>query len=495
MEDTLRIDLVHSHSHRGHSHSSNKHSSLQSRCARLGHEELRSFLDEDRLAPRYTNRRGQHVPAFATLHTVENGIQTRSASYDSADALIRDMDANAKSLKPQIAFLKGFPSPEWLIRLDSFFHIDPTIFNNYLRFRGKKEFPILSLLSSLNHVVRLNICSIGNRGTKGAATSQIEIDKLRMEASESQRLYEHDLGRVRDCKRGDSIVRAYYVLDEKHFIIEQEVLVYLIEAAGSWSDEAIQIRNQQTQAESNDYYGKYPQSASTLAEDYGKFLDLDSINHGPFHALQTLFQFTADAESLVLAALKAKISTETGYDSVQKQNLTLSNLTYYQDILKNREERLQETIDVIRRPIQRSWHNVSHVGDDQRTGAKSDLDKLLQDFESLHEWCRSLSEQCSQGVNIIMNNALLAESREAKLQALGLKKLTIVAFIFIPLSFTTSFFGMNFEVFGQGPLSIWIFFIVAAPMSLFSVFLIIWDYGSLWMYMKDRARRFASFFY
>lgn len=57
-------------------------------------------------------------------------------------------------------------------------------------------------------------------------------------------------------------------------------------------------------------------------------------------------------------------------------------------------------------------------------------------------------------MGIMTNLAVVAESREAIDQA---ECLTLLATVFIPLSFVTSLFGMDFREPGQGPLSFWVF--------------------------------------
>lgn len=47
-------------------------------------------------------------------------------------------------------------------------------------------------------------------------------------------------------------------------------------------------------------------------------------------------------------------------------------------------------------------------------------------------------------------------------------RLTIIAFIFIPLSFATSFFGMNFRQFGTSQLNIGWFFLLAGVIGALS---------------------------
>jgi len=80
-----------------------------------------------------------------------------------------------------------------------------------------------------------------------------------------------------------------------------------------------------------------------------------------------------------------------------------------------------------------------------------------------------------------MNRASLEESRRAIEQAEKVKRLTLLAFFFVPLSFTASIFGMNFKEFGQGHLSIYIFGIVVGPVFGLSAVVGFWDSFSIWL--------------
>ncbi|KAL8675631.1 MAG: hypothetical protein Q9224_007455, partial [Gallowayella concinna] len=91
---------------------------------------------------------------------------------------------------------------------------------------------------------------------------------------------------------------------------------------------------------------------------------------------------------------------------------------------------------------------------------------LLEDYEDLLARCSELSARCTTALDVTMNKALILESQKAIEQSERLKKLSLLATFFIPLSFTSSLFGMNFKVFGQGDLSIWLYAAVALPITI-----------------------------
>ncbi|KAL8903057.1 MAG: hypothetical protein Q9207_004189 [Kuettlingeria erythrocarpa] len=442
---------------------------LQSLYPGQDYEDLRSFLARAPFGPRYSHHYtyGQDFPHAATLYTIDNLVKPDFCSYNNSAELLNRLAANVRKTRRQIAFLNGYPSPEWLIGVGAILQIDPEFFKLHLRFRDWRDYHASpSLPSSLDQIIRLKICT---------------VDELRREAIEAKRLYEHDLERAHSCKRGDSIVREYHVLDEKHFVIEQDMSICLSQTDESWSDLSqgppgpwLTKRDRESVAPWTRFYPvvqhrhrvaltpkapsvidpdsppvKFPQGASLLAEHYAEFLDMELLGQDPFYAITELFRFAASAESLFLATLETKISSETGYNTVSHQKSTLSNLLYFQDILRTHETRLGENIKVIRRRGHCSWPHLSDPDEKLRARSQGAVEALLEDFEYLHQRCRTLMGRCSQGSDIILNAAMLAESKEAKKQAEGLRKLTFVAFFYIPLSFTTSFFGMNFRQLGQ----------------------------------------------
>jgi len=104
---------------------------------------------------------------------------------------------------------------------------------------------------------------------------------------------------------------------------------------------------------------------------------------------------------------------------------------------------------------------------------------LLEDYEQLHLRCIDLSNMCTQGISLAMNKAAIEESRKAIEQSERLKKLTLLATLFIPLSFSSSLFGMNVDLLGQSTVGFWWFLVVCIPITLFAYILYLWDFQVL----------------
>ena len=104
---------------------------------------------------------------------------------------------------------------------------------------------------------------------------------------------------------------------------------------------------------------------------------------------------------------------------------------------------------------------------------------LLEDYEQLRIRCVDLSKMCSRGITLAMGKASIEESRKAIEQSQRLKKLTILATLFIPLSFSTSLFGMNVDLLEQSAVQLWWFFVVCIPITLISYVFYLWDFQVL----------------
>ena len=103
---------------------------------------------------------------------------------------------------------------------------------------------------------------------------------------------------------------------------------------------------------------------------------------------------------------------------------------------------------------------------------------LERDLKFLQREARTIVELCDSGKTTILSNFSISESKRAAEESQLVTQLTKatsrITFIFLPISFVTSAFGMNFKQFGQGPLSITIWVAVTIPLLTLSVVLVEW---------------------
>lgn len=219
--------------------------------------------------------------------------------------------------------------------------------------------------------------------------------------------------------------------------------------------------------------GFFRQSVCLIAQNYGSTMDHTLMALDPLYALSELFQGSADSISQLLNLVECVIDKGTGYNLYKSQDYSLANLSYHQDILNRLESRLLESIFDLQRHQNSSWPRSTNEA--QNTKSIATIDALLEDFRTLLSRVQHLLVRCQSGMTICMNSAAIAESQKAIDQAKRVEQLTRLAFFYIPLSFTTSFFGMNLKSFGTtGGLQLWVFFATSIPLVFISYVVLGW---------------------
>ncbi|KAG7007037.1 hypothetical protein G7Y79_00012g033730 [Physcia stellaris] len=126
------------------------------------------------------------------------------------------------------------------------------------------------------------------------------------------------------------------------------------------------------------------------------------------------------------------------------------------------------------------------VGDKLRQKTEGSAQHLKDDYSYLLTMNKQLYELYTEAVGTLMNEIVIAESREAIMQTTRMGKLTFLAFLFLPLSFTTSFFGANLQELGgdKDTLSIWVWSLVSVPLLLCAILFYTLDILQKWRGFK-----------
>ncbi|QKX62995.1 uncharacterized protein TRUGW13939_10163 [Talaromyces rugulosus] len=465
-----------------------------------------------------------------TLHTIDKVAGRSLDIYSNASQCAQKLDEDKNSRRCQIIFLNGYPSPQWISTIGALCRTDPQYFNTHLRFRCRRGYySTPTLRSGLENIITLRFVTLGSREDRFGQCDQDQVDALRLGGERDMGKYEHDLMVGNGLEAGDSIVRSFSVLDDKNFFIEQEMSICLhkyeegwiilvtIDAGSDlskgpqgpwltqedrhspspWTIFAPTIQhnpkvwmrsNPAKPATSTKFQERFPQSAQLLAQYCGEALDTQTMVLDPFYAITDLFQFCAFSEIQFMNVMEAKIKEDTDHISLMKKSPTLSNLLYCQEIVQKHLTRLQETVRIIKCSGGPLWPHVEKGHPRQYQKATRAKDRLLEDYEQLVERAEVILERCSKGMDVIMNNVMLAESKRAILQAQSVVKLTLIAFFYIPLSFTCSFFSMDIVGFEQGISRIWLWFAVSVPVLLISISFLFLDRQKLkaiWLSIKS----------
>jgi hypothetical protein len=191
------------------------------------------------------------------------------------------------------------------------------------------------------------------------------------------------------------------------------------------------------------------QSASLLHLDYGKTLDKLAMARDPFYALHELLMSFAYSEVQFLNVIESKINEDIAKEFALDHNISPANMIYFQSLLDKHAETLRRNVMIITRRNELGWPRPPEHNFAKKTVAQAQA--LLQDYEGLLRRAESLSYTCKARLQILMSKAGIVESNKAIEQAKVVTKLTRLAFVFIPLSFVSSFFGMNLTPFIDPP--------------------------------------------
>ena len=256
------------------------------------------------------------------------------------------------------------------------------------------------------------------------------------------------------------------------------------------------------------------QSTTTLPLQYDSLIALVDLTRrapqDPLSMCIPLFAHAAFSEVQFLNLMESRIQIQIYTITEGVPGDALGTLQYFSSILNRHAQQLKDSTRALRKLAERSSQGLNGVraespmrkvtvppGLEMGTGRQiSATDTvrnfesnssdgsftkkgLLEDYEQLHGRCDDLSQMCTQGITLAMNKATIEESRKAIEQSERLKKLTLLATLFIPLSFSSSLLGMNIDLLGQNAVKFWWFFVLCIPITLFAYTFYLWDFQLL----------------
>lgn len=175
---------------------------------------------------------------FVSLYNLDPLASARVRHFDSV-AGFESAASNllSNSTRGQLLFMRGHPSPEWLLAIGATYQVDPEFFLRHLNFRLARpdSFPLPSLPSTGISSVHLRLSTIGGaRFQSTTKETQKELDSLRAQNVRSLQNYHEKLRSHSESKLGDSIVRERSIHDSRHFTIEQDMSIYVTRTEKSW---------------------------------------------------------------------------------------------------------------------------------------------------------------------------------------------------------------------------------------------------------------------
>ncbi|KAL1623880.1 hypothetical protein SLS54_004347 [Diplodia seriata] len=218
-----------------------------------------------------------------------------------------------------------------------------------------------------------------------------------------------------------------------------------------------------------------------IPTEFGRYLKAEAMEQNPFYSLTEIFLLAVASENQFLNFMKRKINATSAIGPRRHRRIT--DLQASKALIDDHVEQIRGQLETVkRRGGAKGLRGRTDLDDSTLTTADETAAKLIKDYEHLLCVAETLSHNCKDNIGMMMNEAMYDESQKAIQQAESLGKLTFLAFFFVPLSFTTSFFGMNFPELTERSLRIWLWFIV-------SVLLLIGSFTALRMDLSRVLQR------
>lgn len=198
-----------------------------------------------------------------------------------------------------------------------------------------------------------------------------------------------------------------------------------------------------------------------------EMIDKDSLCADPFLLLCHLYKEASTSWAQLFNFLDQDISICQNC-SIEESSTALEQLRFNMGLIERFRGFLVEDRETIRKRGSPDWIRSQY--NSKETIPIDELQAaLLGDYEYLLEKAVHMSKRCQGSSGILVSQIAVLESQKSIQQAARLGNLTRLAFWYIPASFVSSVFGMNVHEIASRLPSIWIFFVVAIPVTALSI--------------------------
>lgn len=186
------------------------------------------------------------------------------------------------------------------------------------------------------------------------------------------------------------------------------------------------------------------QSSCRLAEQYGISLNRHLMRTDALYAFSELFSISLCSENQFLNMLQSEISMVSRSFHGQEE-ACVDTLSYCKGLIDEHADRLRETLSLLENEENNGWPRATEAADIE---SREVLMKMIRkDCRYLLHRCSTLADRAVECATLVRNSTMLQASEKSISQAKEVGRLTLLAYFFLPLSFVTSLFGMNFVEF------------------------------------------------
>jgi len=219
--------------------------------------------------------------------------------------------------------------------------------------------------------------------------------------------------------------------------------------------------------------------------------ELELLRQNPFFLLSRLLFTAAQSWSQFLNHLGRDINYCLKYLDAEPSQLflALGQLRYNASLLARVEGFLEDNKRLIEQQGSHLWPRST---DSSMVKKIQEIQNTLdRDHEFLLKTCVQLSARCERYQDILVSAAQTIDAQKGVEQASRSHKLTRLAFIFIPLAFVASLFGMSIDILEDNP-PWWYYFVISVPLTFTSWIISDWKQVSLarfWEKCKQLTKR------
>ncbi|KAJ0413771.1 hypothetical protein BJY00DRAFT_296319 [Aspergillus carlsbadensis] len=473
-----------------------------------------------------------HRKPLVVLYKYTKDGVLHQLQYEPTPAGLESLDSGTGSAcdAGKVLFLNGFVPPEWLNLIGSRYRIDPEFFRQHLRFmQPERQLDLPGLYSVSRNIIRLPLISIGTWTLDQPLRGRGSLVQQRSIAREKTRSYLKGLGATTSA--GQSIVRGVMINDDAYFTVEQELNICVETKDGGWTalcwldgdldldstvfNLAHEDGNHSIPRQSHWILPTYLHSPkialvgpalvepphvgaqqpwrgyASISKLYGRLLDPFCAHQDPFYALTEIFTISAFSVNQGLNLVEQCMDSQTT-TSISDMQASLENLRQAKAFVRTQMAQLQISLAFIETqgPAGVKWPRATETKQRELNAAAAA--ELSRDYGHLHKRATALMERIGSESEWLMHRAMLNESQRAFSQGSRVARLTFLAFLFIPLSFTSSVFGMNVVEFvgtDQADLSIWSW--VVLSVAVFSGSLLLWYWEGVQRQALSLQKRFG----
>jgi hypothetical protein len=214
------------------------------------------------------------------------------------------------------------------------------------------------------------------------------------------------------------------------------------------------------------------QAASHFPTEFHLILDHAIAALDPHYALSPIFRFAAHENNAFLAGVTRRyemISSTVWDPALSDENV--HRLILHKHLLDDNAARHEQVLRFLRSPNLAKW--AERLSPAQRVIADTAKRDVEADYEYLLQRCKEYSEHHHVAIGILVNSTALRRNEKQIVLAKQVTKLTVLATVFLPLSFCTSIFGMNFNELDN--LSIWVWAAVTLVIGIVTFVVYQWD--------------------